>query len=350
MSVLRFALLLLVTVIASAALVSLILREEMPAKESVGGGPAFPLLAEAPGAAQRIQVSDTSGSYILDRGTAASLWLVPEKGGYPADTQVVTKLLNDLAAMTLFEAKTAVPENLDLLGLAGPEKGPRIEIFDKEGAPLVDALIGMQREPLDRIGSSGTYLRYSDSDQAWLAEGQVVIPKTVLATLDQSLLRLPQSVIAEVEVQAPGDGKALVAKRAERGARDLILDPPASFGAETYQGPLRALASALAELVFDDVRPVEDLPMPQPWRATFTTFDGIRIALEFEQIEGALWARISASAVPPIGGDEPSAREDTQNFASTLNAQTSGWVYRLNPRLYPSLARTRASLAAAPSE
>ncbi len=348
MSGLRFTLLLVLTLLVGAGLAVSIMSTPHPATR--GGGPiaAFPLLAEAPEEAAQILVTRPEGSYRLQRSAAAGLWLLPDKGGYPAESRKIAKLLNGLAGLTLYEAKTAQPENLDLLDLAGPREGPhqgpRIQVFDAAGQPLADAVIGKTRENLGQIGRDGLYLRYSDGDQAWLALGDLVVPQSALALLDQSLVSLPASVIARIEVTPPDGSAPLVAERPSRDTTAFRLEPPPE-GAAAAGPALSAMAGALRTLVFDDVRPAEALEMAAPWRARFTTFDGIGITLTFVLAEGRLWARIAAEAQPPAA--DQAVRPDANAFAAALSERTRGWVFRLDPALFRILAKGREALLGA---
>ncbi len=346
----RFYILLVLTLLAGADLLVFALNVERIGETPAGAVQAFPLLAEDPGAAARIVIEEADGDIDLARSASASLWLLSDKGGYPAETARVAKLVNDLAGMTLFEAKTAAADRLDFLGLAGPDSGPRVQIFDAAGKPLVDAVIGAWRENLGRVGITGTYVRYSDAEQAWLALGAPVLPKSALAMVNQTLLRLPGSVIARVSVTPPEGGEPLVALRTTRSQQGFSLDPPPSGGVGVNQASLRALVGVLQLLVFDDVTPAEDLPFEQAWTAVFTSFDGIQITLVFTQDQGALWARVSAQAVLPPGGATSSPRQDAVDFAAALAAETDGWAYRLNPQLFSSLAKRRSAITTAPGE
>ncbi len=349
MTATRFALLLAATLLAALALAAMVLTEPRPAPQEERPVAAFPLLAEAPGEAAEIVVTGPEGSYRVKRSAAAGLWLLPDKGGYPADSRAVGRLLTGLAGLTLHEAKTARAENLDLLGLADPESGPesgpgsgpRVQVFDRSGAPLLDAVIGERRENLGRVGVTATYLRYADADQAWLALGDPVIPSSALAMVDQGLVSLPASLIAEVRVTPPEGGEPLEVRRPDRGSNELELQPPPSPGATVDRFALNALAGSLQQLLFDEVRPAEELALEEAWTAAFTSFDGIRIVLRFLQEEDALWATLSAAAVPPPGGETQEPRADAAAFAAELDARTAGWAFRLDPFLYQRLALTR---------
>lgn len=342
-----FLLLLLLTLACGLGALALMLVQQREAPVEAAGGPAFPLLAEAPAEAARIEVTSAKGSYLLARSGAAALWLLPDKGGYPADGAAVTRLLAGLAGLRLFEAKTAKAERLALLGLAGPEagadQGSRLVVLDAQGRRLADAVIGGPRANIDAEGGGGTYLRYWGSDQAWLAAGEVTLPADVEGLLDRQLATLPGSVIARITITPPDGGPPLVVERAERGGLGLALVPPTEDGQTVDGFALRQMADTLEHLSFRDVRPAEALPLPEAWRAEFLSFDGIAVTLTFRKLDQELWATLAADAVPPPleGG---AVREDAAKYAAKIAAAAGGWVYRLDPFLYQRLARRRADV------
>ncbi len=335
----RFNLLLAATAAMVLLALAFLLISPTSEPEAVRERPAFPLLAEALGDAAVIEVVGADGGFRLTRSSAADLWLLPDRGGYPADGGTVAKLLSGLAGLRLFRAKTAKVENLTLLGLAGPGAGPgqgsRLIVRDAGGEPLVDAVIGKRTPDIAGEGIAGTYLRYSGSDQAWLATGQVRLPSSSLGMMDRHLLSLPASVIARVEVTPPGGVAGLVA---ERPARGLALRALSADGAVVSERALRRLAAGLERLDFRDVRPGEALPLPLPWRAGFTSFDGIHVTLTFQELPDGIWARIAAGAVPAVGqAEEAPPSDEVAAFAADLAARTDGWVFRLDPSVYLGL-------------
>ncbi|MEO1190577.1 MAG: hypothetical protein AAFY02_02395 [Pseudomonadota bacterium] len=350
----RFYLLLIVTALALLGAVAVTLEQRSPSSLQVLGTAAFPLLAEDPSAAARVTVVTSEGSYALERSAAPGLWLLPEAGGYPVERQAITGLLVRLARLQLFEAKTALPDRLELLGLAGPEAGPdqgrRLVILDSDGGTLVDAVIGPNRDNLDGLGGGGTYLRYADSDQAWLALGEVSVPAEGPDFLDRVLVNLPGSIVAQMTVEPPDGDVSLTARRSERGALGLSLDPAPPAGMVVEDFLLRQMAGSFERLTFRAVRPAEDLALPEPWRVTVTTFDGIQVTLTLQQIEGAVWGRLEATAVaPPLEPGGP-PREDAAAFAADLAARSDGWVYQLEPLLLQRLAQRRQDLVSAVGE
>ncbi len=347
----RFYLLLAVT--AAMVLLALALLLIQPTREVAQDlqRPAFPLLAEAPDTAALIEVIGSQGSYRLARTSAAALWLLPDKGGYPADSGDAAKLLRGLAGLSLFQAKTSKPENLALLGLAGPEagpgQGPRLIVSDAAGAPLVDALIGKVRADIGEEGTAGTYLRYSGSDQAWLAKGEIRLPDDSLGMLDRRLTSLPGSVVARIEITPPDSGADLVVERPLRGASDLALQPPPMVGESVNDLALRQLSDALDRLDFRDVRPAEDLPLPQPWARALHLLRRYPGDLDLSAAGGEAMGAHDRRCRPgdrSRGGRRPN--QEVAAFAARLAARTDGWVYRLDPLVFPQLAVRRDAVVA----
>ncbi|GAB5469884.1 MAG: hypothetical protein Kilf2KO_29140 [Rhodospirillales bacterium] len=345
----RFFLLLAVTLLALVGALALLFAIPPGRSTGVEGSPAFPLLAEQPSAATAIAVTSAEGSYRVIRSSAPGLWLLPEAGGYPLEGGAAARLLSSLARLELFEAKTARPDLLDLLGLAGPDAGPqqgrRVLVTNAAGEPLVDAVIGAARTNLDGTGAVGTYLRYSGTDQAWLALGELQVPARVVGLLDSLLVALPGGVIAELAITPPEGGAPLRAARAERGALGLDLVPPPPDGMASDDFLLRQMADSFSRLAFRAVRPVEEIAFTAPWDVAATTFDGIRLRLTLQEIEGEVWARLAADAVAPLDADAgASPREDALVFAADLAGRVDGWVYRLDPLVLRRLAQRRQDL------
>ncbi|MBC6406425.1 MAG: DUF4340 domain-containing protein [Rhodospirillales bacterium] len=335
----RFLLLLLATLACALGWFLLTPAPQPQGGRPEEGPPAFPLLAEAPEAAAGIAVSGPEGRYRLGRSSLAGPWLLTEKGGYPAGGDAVARLLNGLSVLRLYEPKTDRPEQLGLLGL--DDGGQRILVEDAAGRPLVDAVIGGLRENLARPGDAGTYLRYADSAQGWLARGALIVPKTAMALVDRQLLSLPAAVIAKVAVTPPDGAAPLVLLRPDRGGSALQLDPPAPDGAALDRAALRGMTEGLRRLTFDNLAPAGARPFAAPWRAVYTSFDGLRIALTFERRNGEFWSQIEAAAVPPPHRDAAAPRADTAAFATAMAARTKGWVFRLEPFLFSRLAQRR---------
>ena len=124
----------------------------------------------------------------LEKGTDA--WIVREKGGYPADTGKVRKLLIGLSKATLLEQKTSNPERYGELGVADLEPAAPADATppaDKSAEPATTAgsLVDVQvpLEGTDHFmlligktarGATGTYVRKSGDTQSWLASGDLV--------------------------------------------------------------------------------------------------------------------------------------------------------------------------------
>jgi len=340
-----FYLLLFLTLLAAGVALVLLLLAPQAERRAAGEGPAFPLLAAAPEEAAEIEVAAPEGGYRLTRSSVPGLWLLPEKGGYPADRQAVAALLSGLAGLRLHEAKTARTEHLPLLDLApGEGEALQVVIRDAAGDPLVDAVIGRSVANVEGSGTAGTYLRYGDQPQAWLALGEAAVPAGVGRLYDPALVNLPGNAVARISVRPPDAGAPLMVERDGRGGA-LSLVPPPREDQRVDEPALRQLADSLAGLTFMDVRPADRFAFEAPWRAVFTSFDGIRVVLALALVEGEPWMTLTAEAAPPVGAAADAApRADVRAFATKLEAAADGWAYRISPLVFQRLTPTRETL------
>lgn len=346
MSPRSFLALLLVTL---AALGALLLLPGRPADlaDAGDGRAAFPLLAARAGEIATLTVATATDEIALARADDGR-WVLPGQGGYPADQETLRVLLQGLAALRLFEPRTADPERLPRLwleDLAAPEaKSLRLTVTAADGTPLVDAFFG--RRSNDPVGGAegGTYLRYAGEDQSWLAAGRVVVPATLKDFLDTGLVSLPDDTIRRVEVLHP-DGSILVAERA-RGEPALALTAGLEEGARADPAKLARLASLVDRLTFEEVRAAGAVAFPAtPTITVVTSFDGIELTFELALIGSEAWARLGA-ALAAEHTQNPEHLPGIEAFIAEVNQRAAGWAFRLAPGVWRRLAPKPVDLAA----
>lgn len=340
-----FLALLLATAIAVAAAAVALGTGEVARVETAAGTPAFPLLQEDPG---RI-----AGLTLLARGESVALardangrWVMTDKGGYPADQAQMRMLLQGLAKLTLYQPKTALPERLPRLWLedpAGPEaRGVRLTLRDAEGALLADAVFGKSSNDLLGTVEGGIYLRFGEESQAWLAAGRLPLPGEPGDLLDRSLVSLPDDTIRQVEIAQP-DGSSLLAER-ERGAPALTVTSGLPEGRNADPRALARLASLVDALLFEDVRPSEEIAFPEATtQLTVTSFDGIQLRFALARVEGEPWLRLEARLAEEHT-DNPDHLAGAEGFIAKLQDKVGGWSFRVSEQTWERLAVTAASL------
>ena len=135
------------------------------------------------------------------------------------------------------------------------------------------------------------------------------MPEEATGLLDEAILDVPESDIARVVLTAPG-APELQITRASREATELKLETPVPEGREVDPEKLERVASSLASLTLDDVKPAAEVAFPAgPPQARFTTWDGLEVSVAMAALgEGESaerWVRFDVAAVPPLAPPAP---------------------------------------------
>lgn len=302
----RTLLVLLAAALAAIVAAAVLSQRNAPRQGDASGDRLLPALGEQINDVRRVSLERDGDGTTLERSGRG--WTVVEKSGYPADSGKLRTLLMALAEARLVEAKTSSPDRYPELGVQDAGAGSDSLSLQLEGpADEVRLLIG--KPPAH---GTGTYVRRAGQAQSWLVSSPLEPSARPDDWLDKELADIASIRIAHIEIVRP-DGARIEATRAHAGDPDLALaDIPPGRTAARFE--VNDLASALAGLRFEDVRPAAGTAVPDhPLEARFTLFDGTRITLEAWDEEGRTWARLAVDAGPPpgTGNDTGPADGDT---------------------------------------
>ena len=163
--------------------------------------------------------------------------------------------------------------DLDLDAAAAGEPA-LIALRGRAGNILAEAVVAAAPAAAAAVGNA-VYVRQSGAERASLARGSVDLPGDLLGWLDRGIIDLPQSRIASLTLTG-ADGAVLAIRRDSPDAALAVTDLPEGARLKTDAG-LSDLTGALAELAFDDVKPLALVELPENGlaRARFATFDGL---------------------------------------------------------------------------
>lgn len=303
----------------------------MPRQDASAGGPALPGLREAVNEVTEIRIVRGAAAATLRKGEAG--WVVAERD-YPADSGRVRKLLLDLAALGIVEAKTSDPANYARLGVQDVDGSDaagtttRIELALPERSLAL--LVGKPS------GAKSSFVRPVDSAQALLASPQISADAEPGRWIERTLADVPAERVREVAV-TPAKGRAYRAARASPETADFtVADLPR--GRElASQATADSLGAVLAGFTIDDVRAAAGEPAAGAApRLTLHTFDGLEVQLTGREDGARRYVALSARAGEP----------ERQAEAQALNARAAGREFELPAYRYDGLFRPLEELLA----
>lgn len=270
-------------------------------------------------------------------------WILQQRDGFPARTDTVRKLLFDIGQLELIERKTADPGRFDRLSLVDVAQAgsaaDRLVVTTADGETLVDLHVGKRRNSLAG-GEPMVYVRRTDDNQSFLAEGALEIKGKAPLWLFREVVNVPQTSIRRARI-VTADGARLDLERETPEGRDFrIVDLPAGRTVDS-QYSVNNAATVLDKLLFDDVRTADGLVFdPELGHAEFTTADGVLYTVEFAADPSGADPG-AAEGNGPDGKSPPrwirvrvtvpeSAPQDVRALAEKHRDQTKDWAFRIS--------------------
>ena len=266
-------------------------------------------------------------------------WVLPERGNYRANQELVTETLLALADLKALEARTQKPEWHRALGLVVPEdlgRAMRFKVRAQDDTVLTSLLLGNEQESeaeaKQDVKTYGPelrqfYARQEGDDQAWLARGRLPRNPNVAAWLDRDLARHELADLKSVSFNKGGQKFKL-----------LRVTPTdwSMGGGDKWVSDFKALQP-------DEVTQAEaiDFATAQPMVLRYT--NGLVIRYENVGAATVIWSRISAS-VARVSGQSKTARGEVRSLAADINARYKGWALRFSADRAPILLPSQAML------
>jgi hypothetical protein len=233
---------------------------------------------------------------------SADAWIVVERG-YTADVAKLRRLLLDLSALTVIEAKTSNPQHHARLGVedmaAAGAIGTRVDVT--AGEAKFSLIVGKN------AAGSGVYVREAQGKQALLMKPDLTIDTDPKLWLDRRLLDIAPERLAELEV-TPASGRRY------------------SFKAEENS----EWKSALKDLRFDDVAKTDTGAEPTSrQQASYRTTDGLAITISGREAGDDRWITLAAGASPNAAAIQAEAQK--------LAARLAGFEFQIEAYTYDRL-------------
>ncbi len=311
----------------------------------------YPELFEQLSDVNKLTFQGREGSFSLTRNEGED-WTVDDYYNYPADFDLVKRMLIDLADAKILEAKTDDPELHAVLGLDTTGDALEIKMLNADDI-IAGVVLGKTRDVTVQTGPRQTYVRRSDEEQTWLVEGYLQISPVMLNWIDGEIINIARERIARVDIIQPNGETATL----------INLGKKDKFGTPTdldktvfkYQQLGYDIAGSLYQLRLEDVTPIDAFSRgdSEVVTAEFLTYDGLKITSETSFIDGFYYATFDAayddSATDNVPADiaeldELKSRDAVEQEIAELNKQFANWAYRVGGFVGTNLMRAKADM------
>ncbi len=332
--------LLILSLLAVAGAVQAILSSP-EARLVASGDIAFPALRDDPDSVARLTVSTGDGVFEFARQPDSIDWIAVDKYDHPVSSRQIGTIVTTLADMRLIEAKTRLPERFARIGVEAPDTAKAtsalLRLADNTGTMLAEVIFGHRVWRQTGSARNGTFVRFPDDDQAWLASGGTDLPSDLVDWLDRSIIDIDAGAVAKIVVSR-GSEPPFIIERGDPGGDFALLGPLGPIQSDADQA--KRLSMGLTRLKFDDVMPQDQRSLAgDRLTVSITTFDGLTAEIVLATADDQTWAQVSAA-----GSGDAAAK------AAEINARTAFWTYRIPDWQRDRLDVTADKLAAKPGK
>src|SRR5262245_29418643 len=300
----------------------------------VTGAPLFSGLASQGAKIARIELRQGDKKLALERKEQD--WVLADRGGYPAKAEPVRHLLVRLAEAQLVEPKTRKSDRFAMLELedagAKDTKSREVRLLDQQGGVIAQAIIGKKR--IDAFGSSksGTYVRWPDDAQAWLANTDVPISANVRDWVQPTLIDQEASKIKSVTVEMPNVAPLRIEREAGDAGKHKLVAIPEGKKLKSG-GDVDAIVRAVGSLDLDDVRKLDPAAAGAVGTARFETDNGLAVTVRLRKDGEDTWVSLSATG-----------EGDAKKAADEIGSRTKDFEFKIAPAKATAILKRPADL------
>jgi hypothetical protein len=277
----------------------------------------FPDLDARVDQVRAVEIQSSDRSLRFERGNGE--WRLPQHHGYPARGGKVDGVLRGLAALRAGYVSDD-PAGIEGSGLANPDEpsseAVRVRLLSSDNDVIAGAIIGHEITVPGKTDQARMLVRRESGKQTWLASPVVRIETDPRAWLEREILNVPRERVTRM-VSVTSNGDRIVLERSDKEGLHIAEGSAESNLAGDPR--LEAVASALEDLKFDDVRPADTMRgrARDEGRTVVTTAGRLDYTIRWLSDEDDTWATFSAHAA------------EAPRRAERFNARHAMWAYRL---------------------
>ena len=305
-------------VAAALVVVAILVKPTTETGESPSGKREALLARLAPRAKEISAIELAQGAKTLRLRKDGDGWILPDAGGFRAETVRVNEILAALASLEKVEAMTSVKERLGELSLAWPDDqgaAKLVRVLAGE-APIAEVVIGKER-----LSPEAQFARLLGESQAWKCSGTFRSTLELVNYIDRQLMTLPSGDLDRFTVGG------VEFTRGDAGAWTAAQVEPAATLLETQrESAQRTIPELLSRLEIDDVRAAKEYPEHRLIRVLSRSR---AIDLDIAKDGNDLWLNVNVERV----ADQPEPTEEVERDRVTAldkaGARCAGFEFKL---------------------
>ncbi len=248
-------------------------------------------------------------------------FVLASQEGYPADAEKVRQLILAASEARLVEAKTALKDRHELLGLNDPDApgspARRLRFIDSSNAPMGETILGRTTFDAFEASKGGTYIRSPGEDQTWLVDRQITASLSMRDWVKTRLIDVQPAAIKSIRIEHEG-GEAFDIVRSDDGKSHQLAVMPEGKKLK-YVSAADDIAEAVSLIEFRNVRKAgKAKELPLKGRAIFETETGYKPVIEFRSDGSAVWVFVSATGEGAASAD-----------AADIKQRAEGWEFEV---------------------
>jgi hypothetical protein len=263
-------------------------------------------------------------------------WVLADHESFPASMDKVDTLLAGLSKAQLVEAKTQKADRYALLSVEDPAaKGAKshlVRLLDKDGDEVAAVIVGNKRYDTSGLGTSGTYVRKPDDQQAWLANASVDAGVEFADWVNPQLFEAQKEDVKRLTVRVPGEEPVEIERAKDKPGHTLANIPDGMK--LKYVNVVDEIVRAARTINFSDVRKLQDQPDDETVSTVIMELEGgLKATYRIRQEDGVTWVSLEASGKGNAG-----------KIADALMARAKGWEFRVPQSQVEEILKRRKDL------
>ena len=245
-------------------------------------------------------------------------WVVSEASGFYANKENIVGLLMNLRSVVMQEKKTSNPDNFERLELL--DSAATVRLYQGEQL-LKSVLIGK-----DSTTGQGTFVRYAEAQQAWLASKINPINVRIDQWLQNRIMDIDAGNVVEVRLKQIETGDLIEIRRSEESDADPVAFTLENIpeGQEMIENAnVGGLANGLANYMIDQAEPRDVSKLTHKIQLAYDLNSGLRYLIQVYALDDVYYATVD---VEQMQADQQLSADAVMEMQS-INQRYADWMF-----------------------